>query len=286
MDISAKTKVFAVLGDPIGHSLSPMIQNHIAQLRKCDMSYHAFRVAPNVLEAAVKGGFALGISGFNITVPHKKAVIQHLCGLDKTAEMIGAVNTLKLTPNGYVGYNTDIIGAYYALKINGVEVKDKNVLVIGAGGAGNACAAMAFVRGAKNVYIANRTIATAKTLSERFGGNVSALSAEEIYSLENVDIVINTTTLGFGDKAEMTPVKDPEWYKKAGVSAVFDAVYSPWETRFLCEAKELGIKAINGFPMLVYQAAAAQEIWFDTEFSDEFKLKLCEELTKKYLGEK
>ena len=286
MDILAKTKIFAVLGDPISHSLSPMIQNYIAQLRKYNMSYYAFRVAPNDLEAAIKGGFALGISGFNITVPHKKEVIQYLYELDKTAEMIGAVNTLKLTPNGYVGYNTDIIGAYYALKINGVEVKDKNVLVIGAGGAGNACAAMAFVRGAKNVYIANRTIATAKTLSERFGVNVSALSTEEICSLEDVDIVINTTTLGFGDKADMTPVEDSEWYKKAGVSAAFDAVYSPWETRFLREAKGLGIKAINGFPMLVYQAAATQEIWFDTEFSDEFKLKLCEKLTKKYLEEK
>ncbi|MBQ8941068.1 MAG: shikimate dehydrogenase [Firmicutes bacterium] len=286
MDISAKTKVFAVLGDPIGHSLSPMIQNYIAELRNCDMSYHAFHVTPDNLETAVKGGLALGISGFNITVPHKKTVMRYLCGLDKTAELIGAVNTLKLTENGYVGYNTDIIGAYYALKINGIEVKDKNVLVLGAGGAGNACAAMAFTRGAKNVYIANRTISNAKVLSERFGGNVSALGTEDIYSLENVDIVINTTTLGFGDKADMTPVKDPEWYKEAGVSAVFDAVYSPWETRFLREAKERGVKAINGFPMLVYQAAAAQEIWFDTKFSDEFKLQLCDELTKRYLGEK
>ena len=299
MDISAKTKVFAVLGDPIGHSLSPMIQNYIAELRNCDMSYHAFHVTPDNLETAVKGGLALGISGFNITVPHKKTVMRYLCGLDKTAELIGAVNTLKLTENGYVGYNTDIIGAYYALKINGIEVKDKNVLVLGAGGAGQACAAMAFARGAKSVYMANRTVETAIDFVERLRASAyqtddnyaQAIGMEYIYDLHkdemiNIDIVINTTTLGFGEKADKTPVKNSAWYKEAGVQAVFDAVYSPWETRFLREAKERGIKAINGFPMLVYQAAAAQEIWFDTKFSDEFKLQLCDELTKRYLGEK
>ena len=289
-DISAKTKVFAVLGDPIGHSLSPFIQNYIAKLRECDMVYHALHVTPDALEAAVKGGLALGISGFNITVPHKKAVMKYLCGIDKQAEAIGAVNTLKLTENGYVGYNTDIIGAYYALQTNGIEIKDKTVAVLGAGGAGNACAAMALVRGAKSVCVFNRTFDAAEELGERlkkhFGdrsGSVEAAQLKDIYDAK-ADIVINCTTLGFGNKADMTPVENADWFKKAGVEAVFDAVYSPWETRVLREAKERGIKTVNGFPMLVYQAAAAQEIWFDTEFTQNFRQKVCTELTKKYLN--
>ena len=160
-DINADTKVFAVLGCPVGHSLSPLIQNTAAKLKGHNMVYTAMCVEPEQLGDAVKGGRALGISGFNITVPHKKAVMEHLCGLDPLAELIGAVNTLKLTENGYVGYNTDAVGAYYALAEAGADVKDKNVLVIGAGGAGYACAAMAFMRGAKSLYIANRTVAVA-----------------------------------------------------------------------------------------------------------------------------
>ncbi|MBQ9519249.1 MAG: shikimate dehydrogenase [Firmicutes bacterium] len=287
MEISAKTKVFAVLGDPIAHSLSPMIQNYAAALDNTDTVYHAFLVLPENLENAVKGGFALGISGFNITVPHKKNVMKYLCGLDKNAEAIGAVNTLKLTENGYIGYNTDIIGAYYALETNGIEIKNRTVLILGAGGAGNACAAMAASRGAKKVYIANRTVKTAKDLAEHllkyYDTKISAVGMDEIYNL-TADIVINCTTLGFGGKADMTPINDVNWYKKAGVSAVFDAVYSPWETRFLREAKAEGIKTVNGFPMLVYQALAAREIWIDISYSPQQRQAVCDELTKMYLS--
>lgn len=286
-EISPKTKVFAVIGDPIGHSMSPLIQNYIAKLRNCDMAYHAMHVRPENLEAAVKGGEALGISGFNVTVPHKKAVMQYLCAVDTRAEAIGAVNTLKLTENGYVGYNTDITGAYYALKENGADVKDKIVVVLGAGGAGNACAAMAMSRGAEKVYIANRTKETAeklaKHLSKYFPAPAEAIDIRDIYGIEKADVIINTTTLGFGDKAGLTPVEDIGWYEKTGASVAFDAVYSPWETVFVQGARQKGLKAINGFSMLVYQAAAAQEIWFDTEFAPEFRSGVCADLTKYYL---
>ena len=288
MEISAKTKVFAVLGDPIEHTLSPMIQNYAAALRGLDLKYHAFHVLPENLENAVKGGLALGISGFNITVPHKKSVMKYLCALDKNAEAIGAVNTLKLTENGYMGFNTDVIGAYYALETNGIEIKNKTVAVIGAGGAGNACAAMAASRGAEKVFIANRTVSTAKALAEHllkfYSCDISTVGMDEIYDIA-ADIVINCTTLGFGGKADMTPVENVKWYKKAGVSAVFDAVYSPWETRLLREAREEGIKTVNGFPMLVYQALAAQEIWLDISHTAQERQKICEELIKRYLSQ-
>lgn len=291
MEISAKTKVFAVLGDPIAHTLSPMIQNHAAALRGIDMAYHAFHVVPDDLENAVKGGAALGISGFNITVPHKKSVMAYLCGINEDARAIGAVNTLKLTENGYVGYNTDVIGAYYALETNGIEIQGRTVVILGAGGAGNACAAMAVSRGAKRVLILNRTLATAAQLAARLNEHYGAYGCEicagdiiSVNDTEKADIVINCTTLGFGGRADMSPVNDVKWYEKAGVSAVFDAVYSPWETRLLREAQQAGIKTVNGFPMLVYQALAAQEIWFDIEYTAQERRGICDELTEKYLS--
>ncbi len=287
LEISAKTKVFAVLGDPIAHSLSPFIQNYTAQLRNCDMVYHAMHVTPENLEAAINGGKALGIDGFNITVPHKKAVMKYLCGIDKQAEAVGAVNTLKLTENGYTGYNTDIIGAYYAFEENNIGISGKTVVVLGAGGAGNACAAMAMSRGAKKVYIANRTVDTAEALAEHlsqyYDTGSEVLSIEKVCEIEKADIVINTTVLGFADKADMTPLKDVGWYKRAGVGAVFDAIYAPWETVFVKQARACGLKALNGFSMLVYQAVAAQEIWLDSEFDKKERTKICRELTEKYI---
>lgn len=272
--ISASTDIYAVLGYPIAHSMSPLIHNTIAKALDNDMSYHAMCVLPTRLEEAINGGHALGIKGFNITVPHKKKVMSYLCAIDKQAEAIGAVNTLKYTQDGYKGYNTDIIGAYYALKENGIDPAGKTVLILGAGGAGNACAAMAMLYNAKQVYIANRTVDKAETLAKRLSGYysvpVSAISMADIYNIYDCDIVINATTLGFGDKADLTPIENTAFYKQAGVKMVFDAIYSPWETVLIKQARAVGVKAINGFDMLIYQAVAAQEIWLDTKFQPSF----------------
>ena len=287
--IKGSTKVFGVIGDPVCHTMSPLIHNTMAAMLGSDLVYTAFHVKTDGLEEAVRGAYRLGISGLNVTVPHKKDVMKCLCSIDKTAEAVGAVNTLKYTEKGYVGYNTDMIGSEYALKTNDVKIEGQRVLVLGAGGASNALAAMAAKNGAEKIYIANRTVEKAEALSEHikkyYRADLVPMSIKDINKIDNCGIILNGTTLGFGENKDKTPVEDAEFFKKAGVKAVFDAIYSPWETRLLKDAAESGVKTVNGFDMLIYQAAAAREIWYEESLSEEFLGRLREQLTQYYLGE-
>lgn len=268
--VNGKSQVYGVIGNPIKHTFSPTIQNTFARAMNKNIIYAPFLVKAEGLSEAIKGAYELGIGGLNVTVPHKKEVMKCLCGIDKRAEAIGAVNTLKYTPEGYVGYNTDVIGAYYALKNSGVEIKDKTVLVLGAGGAANACVVMAVSNGSKKVIIANRTLKNAQVLKEHitkyYSCDIETIEISKIYDIESCDIVINSTTLGFGDNVAKTPIEDKAFFKAKRVEAVFDAIYSPWETRLLGDAISEGVLAINGFDMLLYQAVAAQEIWFEEKY--------------------
>lgn len=285
-NIKGTTSVFGVIGDPICHSFSPTIHNTMAAMLGKDIAYMPFRVEENNIEKAIKGAYALNIKGLNVTVPHKIKVMKYLCDIDKNAKIIGAVNTLKYTDKGYVGYNTDVIGVYYAIKNAGFEIKGKTVILIGAGGAANACGVMAADKGADKIYIANRTVDKAENLAERIRNNYScsaeALSLSNIDSIENADIIINATTVGFGGNVGISPIEDTGFYKAKNIDLVFDAVYAPWKTKLLEDAQKAGCHIINGFSMLVYQAVAAEEIWFEESYDESLKEKLCLELSKFY----
>ena len=275
--VKGKTAVYGVIGCPIEHTFSPAIHNTMAKTLNKDMIYEAFRVEKDNLESAIKGAYSLGIKGLNVTVPHKVEVMKCLCDIDKRAKVIGAVNTLKYTENGYVGYNTDIIGVYYAIKNKGFDVKGKTVLLLGAGGAGNACGVMA----------ADRTVSKADKLAESIRAEypdteIKTLSIDDIYDIPNVDIVLNATVIGFGENKGLSPIKDTGFYKAKGVEMVFDAIYSPWETQLLKDCRKEGITGINGFDMLVYQAVAAEEIWFDEEIDPQLTEKARKELSDFY----
>lgn len=284
--IKGTASVFAVIGNPIHHTFSPAIHNTMADILKKDMAYIPLKVENDAVEDAIKGAYALNIQGLNVTVPHKIEVMKYLCDIDKNAKVIGAVNTLKYTETGYVGYNTDVIGVYYAIKNAGFEIKNKTVLLLGAGGAAKACAVMAADKGAEKLYIANRTIAKAEELTERINANYTcetiAVSTNDLDTIEKVDIIINATTIGFGDKEGISPIADTEFYNKKGVNVVFDAIYTPWKTKLLEDAEKAGCYIINGFTMLVYQAVAAEEIWFNESYDDNLKEQLANELSKFY----
>jgi shikimate dehydrogenase len=286
--INGLTEVFGVIGDPIEHTLSPMIHNTMADMRGSNLVYTAFHVKPDDLGKAIAGAYALGIKGLNVTVPHKKEIIPFLSSVDKTAEAVGAVNTVKYTENGYVGYNTDMIGVYYALLGNGADVKDKSVLVLGAGGAANACAAMAAANGAKKVYIANRTLEKAQALAQHikkyYNTDIEAMSMTDIYGIDSCDVVLNATTLGFGGNIGKTPIENADFFTDKGVEVVLDAIYSPWETKLLQDAASKGVKAVNGFDMLIYQAVAAREIWLEEKLDKDFRAELRGELLNYYLN--
>ena len=186
-----------------------------------------------------------------------------------------------------MGYNTDIIGVYYAIKNKGFDVKGKTILLLGAGGAGNACGVMAADKGAKMLYIANRTVSKADKLAESIRAEypdteIKTLSIDDIYDIPNVDIVLNATVIGFGENKGLSPIKDTGFYKAKGVEMVFDAIYSPWETQLLKDCRKEGITGINGFDMLVYQAVAAEEIWFDEEIDPQLTEKARKELSDFY----
>ena len=156
-EISGKTVLCALLGNPTEHSLSPLIHNSLAEAIKTDMAYTTFCVENDRLGEAVAGAYALGIKGMNVTVPYKEAVMEHLVGVDPIAKAIGAVNTLVRTDGGYYGYNTDILGFIRELNEFGFDIKDRDVVIFGAGGVARAICFACAKEGASRIFILNRT---------------------------------------------------------------------------------------------------------------------------------
>jgi len=284
LSVNGKTLVFGIIGDPVEHSFSPPIHNSIAKALKHNFVYVPFHVRKGDTLSALGGAYSLGVKGLNVTVPHKKDVIPHLCGIEKRAEAIGAVNTLKYTDNGYFGYNTDILGILYSLQEKGIYIKNKRVLIIGAGGSARAALVLAVSEGAESVIVANRTIDNAlcikKNVLSFYNANIDVCSLEDIYDIGFCDIVIQTTTLGFGENVGISPVFKRSFFLDKKVSAVFDTIYIPKKTKFIEDAESFGITSVNGFGMLVYQAVAASEIWLDLTYDESFKCELKTSLEK------
>lgn len=283
--INAKTKVYAVIGCPIGHSFSPVIHNTLSELLNIDMTYNAFKVEPQGLSTAIEGAYQLGIQGLNVTVPHKQEVMKSLCRIDDFALQIGAVNTLKYTENGYEGYNTDIFGLEESIKSKGIELKNKTMVLIGAGGAAKSAAVMAASNGVSRLYIVNRTIKNAENIAENIkkyynNTEVVCLGYEEIDKIDTADICVQTTSSGMSPKVDETPIQNSEFFKKC--KFVVDIIFNPWETKFLKLAKENGCVTVNGFDMLFYQAVKSYEIWNEIKISDEIKTKAKDLLEKYY----
>jgi shikimate dehydrogenase len=264
MDITGKTRVCGVIGDPIEHTLSPIMHNAAFNHLKLDYAFLAFKVKPAEVENAVNGMRALNILGLNVTMPHKKEVINYLDKIDQTAKFLNAVNTIHNKNGKLLGFNTDGIGALKALKENGVNPHGKRVLLLGSGGAARAIA-YALVQEADELVVLNRTVEQAKELAsllERtFNKKVvgDSLSPKIIQdNLRDSDILVNATSVGMKPNANQSPVA-PEWLKPD--LAVMDIVYNPIETKLDKDAKAAGAKVISGVEMLIYQGAASFEIW-------------------------
>jgi len=249
-------KIFGIFGDPIGHSLSPAMQNAAFRHLGLDACYHAFRVAAPRLEDAVMGAAAMGFGGLNLTIPLKEEALK-LGSLepDALAGVIGAVNTVSFGSDGVIrGHNTDGVGAMQALLDAGVRLKGSRVLLIGAGGAARAIACALQEEGAE-ISIANRSARRAHDLAAAVGGLGYSLSDLERL-VPASDVVINSTSVGMREG-------DPGLFEARLLSAdqaVFDIVYNQ-DTRLLKDARKAGAVAIDGVMMLVYQGAKALEIW-------------------------
>jgi shikimate dehydrogenase len=281
VEILGTTKVCAVIGDPIEHSFSPQIHNAAFQHLKLDYTYVAFRVSEKNLEDALIGIRALGIHGLNVTMPLKTKIIPHLDELDPDAEAIGAVNTILNTKGKLIGYNTDGLGAFSALKANNCYLKNKKILILGAGGASRAIS-YTLAKDAHEVVILNRTIERARKIAHDlhkiFGEKIRQRKLDEEAlekELNDTDILINATPLGMYPYENQTPVNRK--FLRSDLT-IFDLVYNPPETKLLREAKAIGAKTVNGVAMLVHQGAASFEILTGKRAPIDVMLKACAEV--------
>jgi len=264
MTISGKTRVCGVIGDPIEHSLSPIMHNAAFQALDLDYVYLAFKVKPSCVADAVNGIRALNIRGLNVTMPHKKSVMANLDRIDLSAQIIDSVNTILNKDNLLFGFNTDGAGAVRALKENGVALKGRKVVLLGAGGAARAIA-YAVAKEADELAVLNRTVKDAQALArlvEKAANKrivAASIEPEDIdANLQDSDILINATSVGMKPHPEQTPV--PIELLRSNL-AVMDIVYNPLETKLARDAKALGAKVVSGVEMLIYQGAASFEIW-------------------------
>jgi len=260
--ITGKTAVYGIIGYPVKHSLSPIMQTAAFEELEIDAVYVPFEVKPENLKSAVEGLKALNVKGFNVTVPHKEKIIENLDFLSDEAEVIGAVNTVKHEEGKLTGYNTDAEGFIRSLKEEGIDVKGKRVLMFGAGGAAKAVGYSLLREGVKFLNVVNRNFSRAKQLGDLLGkfGNVLIYPLKEgtvEVLLKDVDLIVNTTSVGLKDT-------DPHLFDYSKIPegiVVVDIIYNPSETPLIKAAKERSCKVINGLGMLVHQGAVAFEIW-------------------------
>jgi shikimate dehydrogenase len=255
-------KLYALFGCPVHHSLSPLMHNDAFQRMNIAAHYHAFHVEPEHLQDAVAGVRALGIAGLNVTIPHKTAIMALLDDIDAEARRIGAVNTIVNENGRLIGYNTDGLGYVRALEEEtNVDIQEKRILLIGAGGAARGIYFSLIDRGAKRIDICNRTVSKAKQLIEEGDAAVSPAAfslSEAEQRLGEYDIVINTTSVGMYPNVEQMPLSLANLKEGTIVS---DIIYNPLETKWLKEARERNAIVQNGVGMFIYQGALAFEKW-------------------------
>lgn len=264
-------KWYAVIGDPIAHSLSPFMHDTWFQHHGIDAGYIPIRVEPDNLEKAFESLKLLGVSGFNITLPHKQAIIPFLDNLDETALKMNAVNTVVYDNQEYVGFNTDGDGFVRSLLRQSVDV-DGKVLVIGAGGAARGISYALKRAGFGDVTITNRTYRRAEELAEETGSAAITMPDAEA-SLSDFDIIIQTTSVGLSQDDALPLSLDR---LKEG-SVVADIIYNPLTTSFLEKAQEKNCTIVNGVGMFVYQGAIAFEKWTGIEPDTEKMIQLITE---------
>lgn len=276
--IDGHTAVFGIIGNPIGHTLSPVIHNTISEAMGINAVYVPFAANGN-LSSMVNGLYSLGVTGVNVTVPYKTEIIPYLSGIDPLAKEIGAVNTLKYTENGYYGYNTDILGLKRELEDEGVSLKGRDIVLLGAGGAARAVAFLCASSSPASITIVNRTLSKAfdicKDIEVYASGQempsgdfrVNAVALEDINTLRCTDyIVFQCTNIGLSPDDDACVLDDQDFYDR--VSVGIDLIYKPAVTKFMKNVTDAGSKAYNGLKMLIYQAVSAYEIWNDLRVND------------------
>ncbi len=253
-------KTYAVIGDPIDHSLSPNIHNAAFRELGLDCTYIAYRIPKGELAAGIEALKKIKISGFNVTIPHKIEMIKFLDSVNEDCSIIGATNTVSNDDGRLIGYNTDMDGFLDPLKRRKINLADTKVLLIGAGGAARAIVAAFAKEKAEKITIANRTLKKGNDLAQfahKIGIEANAISLDEVKeSASDYNIIVNATSVGLNN--EPSPISTETINEN---SIVYDIVYKPINTDLIKQAKNNGATIVYGYEMLLGQAILAFKIW-------------------------
>lgn len=270
INITGKTKLTALLGSPVSHSISPLMHNEAFRLLNLDYVYLCFDVNESGLKSAVEGLKTMNVQGFNLTMPDKVAVVELLDSLTKEAEMIGAVNTVVNQNGKLIGHNTDGYGYMESVKDAGFDIIGGNMTVLGAGGASSAICVQAAKDGLKEINIFSRKSASfdaAVSLCEKINANTSCranvydINDDKLLkeTISSSRILVNTSPVGMAPNTSESLIKDADILTPGLI--VSDIIYNPKQTELLRMAAQRGCKTFNGAYMLLYQGAKAFEIW-------------------------
>lgn len=272
--ITGYTRFGGLLGSPVAHSLSPAMHNLSFMTIGIDAVYLAFDVGEEKLGETVRVFRDLNTYGFNLTMPDKKKVMEYVDELSKAAELIGAVNTVVNKDGKLVGHNTDGIGYVESVRAQGFDPAGKEVTLLGAGGAAGAAAVQMALDGVKTLHIVNRRSRSwkaARDLADRI--NRETACRADLTDLEDTralgtligqsDLLTNATSVGMAPRTDASPIKDPGMLHKELV--VSDIIYNPRKTKLMEQAASVGCSTFNGMDMLLYQGAAAFQLWTGRE---------------------
>ena len=285
MTIDGYTRTCGLIGNPVEHTLSPLIHNTLAKKLSHNLVYVPFHVDEGKIQAAVEGAYALNLLGLNVTVPYKSQVMEGLIQIDELAEKIGAVNTLVRMEGGFKGYNTDMPGLYRAMSSEGIQIEGQEIILLGAGGAARAVAFLCASKNASKVYLLNRSIekaqAVAGEVNAKTGKNViHPMALSDYHQLpDRKFLAIQATSVGLYPDTERAVIEDEAFYQK--IHTGYDLIYKPFHTRFMQLVKEQGGKAYHGLKMLLYQGIIAYELWNDVAVPEEMAAEVYEVLKEK-----
>ena len=265
--ITGATQLLGVIGHPVEHSLSPIMHNAAIAHLGVNYVYLPFPIEPNQLENAIAGFAAIGLKGFNITLPHKQAIMPMLTEISEAAQAVGAVNTVWRTESGWSGCNTDVTGFLAPLKSMDRDWSQTIALVLGNGGAARAVVAGCSQLDCAAIWVVGRNPAKLEAFQQSW--LASPLQPKlSVYlwdtlpeRLPQVGLVVNTTPIGMHPHTDASPLSPSLITQMPTAAIAYDLIYTPNPTQFLRQAAAQGAIPIDGLEMLVQQGAAALEIW-------------------------
>jgi shikimate dehydrogenase len=272
--LNTKTKLFAILGYPVKHSFSPQMHNKWFEKEKLNCDYLAFEPDDMLnLKKTIESLKILKFSGFNITLPYKVSAMEYIDVLDKAAKKIGSINTIAAKNGKLYGYNTDYLGFTWDLISKKVNLKNKNVLIIGAGGAARAVTYALKTLKAKNIYISSRTLAKSEYIAKTF--KIKSVDISKVVGIfPKIDLLVNSSSCGMGEY-DILPFNACEFKNSL---MIYDLIYNK-TTPFVKFAKDNGLKIFTGEGMLIHQGACAFEIWTGKHPD----VKIAAQLLKKFI---